>query len=282
MIINQTVSGGGGNAPAHYIEKTADANNKLQNSNSFIDLSGVTDIGDRVLRYAYSYNNSIPSAIDMSGLTAITGTEACANMFDNNRGIRSLDLSNVTNIGYNSCTYLCYYSLLTSVDLSSLITIDSYGLQSGFYSTDITSFSLPNLTTIYDYALSEVCNGCSYLTSVSMPNLVSAGDYSLYYAFSSSAITSLSLPSLTTVDDYGLAGVCQNCGQLTSVSFGALDPSLCGSNIFGHVDEDNYAFSSCPNLTAIHFPASAQSAIEQWDGYSDKWGADNATIYFDL
>ena len=42
------------------------------------------------------------------------------------------------------------------------------------------------------------------------------------------------------------------------------------------------AFKSCTDLTEIHFPAALQSQVESMSRYSNKWGATNATIYFDL
>ena len=35
-------------------------------------------------------------------------------------------------------------------------------------------------------------------------------------------------------------------------------------------------------VSEIHFAAANQAAIEACDGYDTKWGATNATIYFDL
>lgn len=45
---------------------------------------------------------------------------------------------------------------------------------------------------------------------------------------------------------------------------------------------DSNAFEGCPALIEIHFAAINQSAIEALSGYSSKFGANNATIYFDL
>ena len=56
-------------APTHYIEKTVDANNKLQNSSTIMNLSGFTDIGDNVLYYAYYRNINISGGINFSDLT---------------------------------------------------------------------------------------------------------------------------------------------------------------------------------------------------------------------
>ena len=42
------------------------------------------------------------------------------------------------------------------------------------------------------------------------------------------------------------------------------------------------AFSSCRPLKEIHFAAKNKEAIEALSGYSNKFGATNATIYFDI
>ena len=41
-------------------------------------------------------------------------------------------------------------------------------------------------------------------------------------------------------------------------------------------------FSACTKLTEIHFAAANKAKIEANSYYSSKWGATNATIYFDL
>ena len=42
------------------------------------------------------------------------------------------------------------------------------------------------------------------------------------------------------------------------------------------------AFSNCSSLKEIHFATKNKEAIEALSGYSDKFGATNATIYFDI
>ena len=58
---------------------------------------------------------------------------------------------------------------------------------------------------------------------------------------------------------------------LTAINSGAF-----GSN------STYYTFGSANALTEIHFPAALQADVEAMSGYSAKWGATNATIYFDL
>ena len=44
----------------------------------------------------------------------------------------------------------------------------------------------------------------------------------------------------------------------------------------------DYAFSRCLSLTSVHFAAKNKETIEVLSGYSSKFDATNATIYFDL
>ena len=83
-------------APAHYIQRNVDANGKLVTTGSmpFIDLNGVTDIGDYALYYAY-YKSNISGSVTLS-LTNISGAYACSHIFAENTNITSVDLSSLT------------------------------------------------------------------------------------------------------------------------------------------------------------------------------------------
>jgi hypothetical protein len=93
--------------------------------------------------------------------------------------------------------------------------------------------------------------------------------------FASSGITSIDLSSLTTISG---TSVCYNmfnfCTKLTSVSFPKLQ-TINSSAL-------NNMFYGCNALTEIHFRTDAQATVEALNGYTDKFGASNATIYFDL
>ena len=106
-------------------------------------------------------------------------------------------------------------------------------------------------------------SACSSLTSVSLPACTSVREYAFY---SCSGLTSVSLPACTSVGKYAFG----DCSSLTSI-----DLPACTS-----VGRD--AFDACDKLAEIHFAAANQSKIEASSSYSSKWGADNATIYFDL
>lgn len=94
-------------------------------------------------------------------------------------------------------------------------------------------------------------------------------------AFSgNSDITSLSFPSLTDISG-NCARMFWGCSSLQSVHFPSLT-TIVEQHSFTNI------FLGCNNLTEIHFKTSIKSIIEGLDGYSEKFGAINATIYFDL
>ena len=98
-------------------------------------------------------------------------------------------------------------------------------------------------------------------------------DFYFNSTFRYSEISSLQFPVLTTITSNGsLSSIVMNCTYLESLSF----PSLT------RVDSYFADFTGDTNLTEIHFRSDAQATIEATPNYSSKWGASNATIYFDL
>lgn len=91
--------------------------------------------------------------------------------------------------------------------------------------------------------------------------------------------TSIDLSSLTSIGTNGLNYVFSNCTGLTKISFPALTSVT--TNCFGG-SASTSAFYRCTTLTEIHFRADMQETIEAMSNYSNKWGATDATIYFDL
>ena len=74
----------------------------------------------------------------------------------------------------------------------------------------------------------------------------------------------------TSVDSYGLYMAFYNCTGITgSISF----PELTSIDNYGLYD----AFYNCTGITELHFRSDMQSTIG-----SNKYGATNATVYFDL
>ena len=195
----------------------------------------------------------------------------------------ALNFAGVTEIANDSLKYAFYGRLgITSVDLSSLQSVGVYGLSSAFQDCKgITSIDLSSLQSMKDYGLSSAFRGCTGITtSIDLSSLQSVGVYGLSSAFQDcKGITSIDLSSLQSVETYGLSSAFRGCTGITSISF----PSLTSvySNSFGNISVTG-AFRNCTALTKIHFRADMQATIEAMSQYADKWGANNATIYFDL
>ena len=252
-----------------------------------VDLPNVTSIGESTF-----YNCSLLTSVDLPNATSI-GYFA----FNYCSSLTSIDLPNATSIGefaFENC------SSLTSIDLPNATSIGRYAFN---YCSSLTSISLPDVTSIGDSAF----NSCSSLTSISLPNVISIG-YSTFYncflltsvdlpnvtsigdsAFNyCSSLTSISLPDVTSIGD----SVFNNCSSLTSISLPNVTSignsafsncsSLTSVNLPSVISINDYVFGDCSSLTSIHFAAKNKEIIEALSGYFFKFGAINATIYFDV
>ena len=163
-------------APAHYVEKTVDANGKLVNSTNVINLNGVTDVGDGALAYAYN-KASFPAntSIDLSGLTTISGSNACQSMFFNCTGLTSVDLSSLTTISGSCNSMFSGCTSITSIDLSSLTTITSNSACQTMFQkcTSLSTVYIGGITAI-DFGtrtnqFSNIFQGCTQNIDVYAP-----------------------------------------------------------------------------------------------------------------
>ena len=269
-------------APAHYIEKTVDANGKLVGSANIINLNGVTDIGDYALYGAYYYSAAISGVVDMSDLTTISGeyacdsmfyfcgltsfdlsalitisgSSACNSMFNNCTGLTSANLPALTTIsGDNACNTMFYSCTgLISVDLSALTTISGgYACDSMFYFCGLTSFDLSALTTISgNYACQYMFDYCSGLTSANLPALTEiSGEYACQYMFEGCT-------SLATV----------YIGGTTAIDFGT------------YTNQFEDMFSGCSQNIDVYAPAANQSQIEAFSGYPNFGGTGTVTWHW--
>ena len=81
-----------------------------------------------------------------------------------------------------------------------------------------------------------------------------------------SSLTSIDLPNVTSIGSNAF----DSCSSLTSIHLPKV--TSIGRNAFAH----------CSSLTSIHFAAKNKETIEALSGFSSKFGANKATIYFDL
>ena len=270
---NVSVSGGGGNNTVQYTV----TDGVLGRPNTFIDLTGVTDIADEVCMSMY-FLSEISGAIDMSGLQQLTGNQCCFSMFAES-GITSIDLSGVTTIsGESACVNMCGFCLaLESFDLSSLEEVSDNGANSMFFGDEaLTSANLPALTTIGSNACEQMFSDCPNITSVNMSNVETIGSFGCSGMFGNdTGLTSITFDSLTTLESGAFNGAF-GATSLTSLSFPALTTFSDGSE-----DAFSYMLQDVDGCT-VHFPAALQSTMENWQDVQDGFGGTNTTILFDL
>ena len=122
-----------------------------------------------------------------------------------------------------------------------------------------TSLTNSKITVVGHFAFGS----CNKLASVSLPNITTVGDNSFYYC---TRLTTISLPKVTNIGSRTF----YYCTQLKSISLPEVINLGAGT------------FSGCKNLTEIHFSLKNKEVIEKLNDYNSKFGATNATIYFDL
>lgn len=300
--------------PEHYVEFVVDNNGKMDISNTtkFMDFSGVKEIPQYRLAYAYynsTYNN-INYHLDFSELRTV-GTYGLYYAFYGCNGIRgTLDLSNLTSASNYSFGYaFASCPNITAVDMSGGSTsLGSYSFYGTFQNcTSLETIDLSNKTVIPQDGLYYVCSGCTNLKTVNLSNVVSLNFDSLSYAFQNctslesidlsslieatsyypmrytfsgcSSLTSVDLSSLCRVTaQNGCMGNCfQNCNSLTSLSFPALTKNSFGSR----TDSFSNMCKNIPNIT-LHFPSNMETIIQTLSGYNSCFGALSGEILFDL
>lgn len=215
----------------------------LPNRSGTISFDGVKSVAAYALAYKF-YRNAGLTGATFPDLTTISTSTALAYLFSTCTHLASLSFPKLTTVsGTTSCEYLAYNcAALASVSFPKLTTIG------------VISNSTNNRNFYYAF------NSCSALTEVRFPllthiycNGTSANQGTFAYAFNRTV--KLYFPKLTFI------------GKGTSYTNETAAKSI---------------FYSCTGITEIHFASANKTAIEGSTGYSTKWGATNATLYFDL
>ena len=178
----------------------------------------------------------------------------------------------------------------SSLEEINLPELESAYLNNTFYNSKLTVFNAPKLKTLYlentffrssikDFSSDSLTDlvmqyqgrdfyDCTALTTFSVPNVKK-----LYLHYTFYNCTSLSNIDVSGVVDFnGDSSAFYKCTALTTFSL----PSATKIKL------TTSTFSGCTALTEIHFRADMQATVEALSGYASKWGATNATIYFDL
>lgn len=252
---------------------------------------GVTSVAEKGLDDRYNHNTNVNGVVSFPNVTSI-GRQSFHATFSGT-SISSISFPLLTSIpsnsgvDYGAMYYMCAYcKYLENVNFPELVTVLKYGLSSAFKSSSASSsnalsVNFDKLTKVEDGGFQEAFSYSKLKDIISFPKLETLGIGAFYQAFSNSSkissgnINTVSFPSLTTVSAQSFNTCFSNCKWLTNISF----PSL---TTFGNNNAFINAFNGCTNLTEIHFRQDAQTSVEALTGYSSKWGATNATIYFDL
>ena len=161
-------------APALYREFQLDNTGKLvpnTTTTHIMNFTGVTDVSDYAMYYAYKDNTAISGAIDMSDLTTVSGGGACASMFQGCTRLTSANLPALTTISGNGACGSMFQGCigLTSANLPALTTISGSGACNNMFGRCIglTSANLSALTTLSgNSACMSMFSGCTSLVTV--------------------------------------------------------------------------------------------------------------------
>lgn len=256
-------------------------------------------VGERAFEsFAFGSWESDIRHIDLSSLQEISGEEVCNSAFSNCYMLEDevLDLSSLTTIsGDSACTYMFSYMSDTTkkVDLSKLSNLSGQECcKSMFDYANVVELDIKSLPNIPPYGFAGICVSCP-VESVNLQSLSSVEEYGLQNAFPSASLEHIKdgIPddsdvntfyhSIKSLGEYSMTGTFKKNTALKSARFDSL--KVVASTSFGDgAYRTPYVFDGCTALTEIHFRADAQTTIEAMTGYSSKWGATNATIYFDL
>ena len=259
--------------------------NGVLNSISKMNLSGKFDdietISSSGLRYVF-YNVKELENTELAFPKLVTiGTQGMAMTFSYVQGLKSISFPKLTTIEFNGMQDTFLGSSIEQIFFPELVSIEDGGMSGTFntmsalQSDKLNSVTFPKLKSVGQSGMSNCFSGqTSNFKSVEFPELESIGQYSFEETFKGcKSLQSCTFPKLKEVGNYGLSYCFDSCERFSEISFPNL--TTVQSNSFEN------AFKYCYSLE-IHFPASIQSTIEACTGYSDKFGARNSTIYFDL
>lgn len=170
-------------------------------------------------------------------------------------------------------------SVLTEIEFPSLEQILSFGLYSTFSYAACKQIEFPKLQLVGSSGCASAFEYSSIENAVfnTLEEIQNGGFTSAFY--NCIQLRNISFNALKTIGVNAFNYAFRGCISLSSISFPALVSVQTSS--FGS-STTNVAFRDCTALTEIHFRADMQATIEATTGYSNKWGATNATIYFDL
>ena len=229
-----------------------DYSGKLCNPNTFMDLTGINDVGNNALQKAYSNSTLTYDYIDLSSITKLTGSAALQDCFNTCSGIKRANISSLETISGSEAMNYCFaYSSIENVDLSSLKHVSgNKSMAYCFRGSALKSINISSLEKIGTYGMHSIFEGCSKLTSMRFPSLV------------------------TVYGDYGIVGFINASNNLTTCIFDSLSDISCGSTFY-------YGFYYCYNLKNIYFYALTENSFgTKRDQFNMLSGVTGCTVHF--
>lgn len=248
---------------------------KVVRFDSLTEISGL-----QALEYGFNKCDELEEVV-WPNLKTISGAASLADTFAScgklkRTGLYGLEtISGSCNYAYQSC------SALEETNLNNLKRIDGqcYGMFQ--YCKALKDAGLDNLEVINEYP-TQMFGGCTSLVSAYMPKLVrmDVGANNLNTGMFAS-LTSLTEFCLDSFEGGNLNNTFKGCSKLTKGYFPMLT-DVTATTLAPSTSSSSGCFASCTGITELHFRADTQEKIEAANNYSRKFGATNATIYFDL
>lgn len=279
--------------------------------------SNCTQIAARALTYAFCEISMSNGSFSAPNVTNIEQYGMDYFNYNSNRlGVKSVNLSNLVQVGNCGLQNAFYGSQCTEIRLPNLTTVDSQGLSSAFaQSRDVASINLSSLENIVNnsacssafyrndalvtlsFPLKKVTassgcsgmfNGCPLLSNFDVLSTLEevsgqTGCQNMfaidsYYQANLDVATSATFSVLAELSGrQALKGMFSYRKALSSVSFPALKSDSFGSN----TNQFNTMLQGCENVT-VHFPSNLQSVIGAWADVMAGFGGTNTTVLFDL
>ena len=248
---------------------------KVARFDSLTEISGL-----QALEHGFE-NCTILEEVVWPNLKTVSGVGALAYAFAScsklkRTGLYGLEtISGGLNYSYQSC------SALEETNLNNLKRIDGQCYGTFQYCKALKDAGLDNLEVISVYP-TQMFGGCTSLVSAYMPKLVRMDvDANTMNIGMFASLTSLTEFCLDSFEGGNLNNTFKGCSKLTKGYFPMLT-DVTATTLAPSTSSSYGCFASCTGITELHFRADTQEKIEAANRYSSKFGATNATIYFDL
>lgn len=220
---------------------------------------------------------------------------------------------NLSGVKSPSRTYMMAYKFMHNNAIKGVVAedfVDCNGWPATFYnmctgSESVEYIRIPNLKTAKATTFAYMGQDCPNLREVDISGLEEGERGALSYAFEGSGLEGVfdlhRVRSLETAfnswqnafDSTKITGILLDCLEeavfrATFVRITTMEkiyfPSLTGisSDSFASSSSTTKAFNNNTGLKEIHFRTDVQALVEATNQYASKWGASNATIYYDL